>query len=121
MSRLRLAAGLVAAAVLIAACGGGSSPAASQASASQAPAGTSAVTIESFAFSPQTITVPVGTAVTWTNKDSAPHTATFSDGGASSGRLAQGDTFTRTFDKPGTFTYACSIHPSMTGTVVLEP
>ena len=128
MSRLRLAAGLVAAAVLIAACGGGSSPAASQAPASQAPApasqapaGTSAVTIESFAFSPQTITVPVGTAVTWTNKDSAPHTVTFSDGGASSGRLAQGDTFTRTFDKPGTFTYACSIHPSMTGTVVVEP
>ena len=136
MPGLRLAAGLVAAAVLVAACGSGGTPAptaapatsapesqapATAAPASQAPAGTAAVMIESFAFNPQAITVAAGTAVTWTNKDSAPHTVTFSDGGASSGRLAQGDIFTRTFDKPDTFTYACSLHPSMTGTVVVGP
>ena len=132
MSHLRLAAGLVAATLLVAACGGGGSPkpatpaptataTATPAPASQAPAGAAAVKIEGFAFSPQTITVSIGTTVTWTNRDSATHTVAFDDGSASSGRLAQGDQFERSFDKPGTFTYACSIHSAMKGTVVVQP
>ncbi len=132
MPRLPIAAGLIGAALLVAACGASSTPkpatpaptgapTATPAAASQAPAGAASVTIAGFAFNPPTITVSVGTTVTWSNQDSATHTVTFSDGSTSSGRLAQGGQFQRSFDKAGTFTYACSIHSSMTGTVVVQP
>lgn len=81
---------------------------------------TDTVAIQNFAFSPETITVKVGTKVTWTNKDSAGHTVTgdTSDGPASD-TLAQGASYSFTFSKAGTFTYACSIHPDMKGTVIV--
>jgi plastocyanin len=76
------------------------------------------VTIQNFAFSPQTITVAPGTTVIWTNKDNVDHTVT-SDTGAwpDSGSLATNQTFSHTFAKAGTFAYHCSIHPSMTARV----
>ena len=79
------------------------------------------VTIENFAFSPAAITVKKGTTVTWTNKDSAMHTVTETDGqdGPKSGDLATGKSYTFTFDKVGTYKYDCSIHTSMTGTVTV--
>lgn len=78
------------------------------------------VTIQNFAFSPQTLTVKPGTKVVWTNRDSVAHTVT-SDSGAwpDSGPIASGQTFAHTFGKPGTYAYHCHIHPSMTATVVV--
>lgn len=81
---------------------------------------TNTVSIQNFAFSPATIKVKVGTKVTWTNKDSAAHTVTGdSSDGPASGTLAQDATYSFTFTKAGTFNYACSIHPSMKGTVIV--
>ena len=76
------------------------------------------VTIQNFAFDPIVLTVTVGTTVTWTNKDSAGHRPTFAD--FASGTLATGDTFQHTFDTAGTFDYHCSIHPSMTGKIIVK-
>ena len=75
-------------------------------------------TIASFTL--ETFSVPAGTTVTWQNDDSAPHTATASDGSFDSGSLDQGQTFSHTFEAAGTFEYACAIHPTMTGTVTVE-
>jgi len=85
-----------------------------------AAAGEEAITIEGFAFGPADITVPAGTTVTWTNNDSAPHTVTADDGSFGSENLATGDTFSFTFGTPGTYTYHCNIHPSMTATITVE-
>ena len=81
--------------------------------------GDAAVEIVDFSFSPGTIEVTVGTTVTWTNNDSAPHTVTADDGAFDSGEIAQGGTFSFTFDTAGTYTYFCEIHPDMTGSVVV--
>jgi plastocyanin len=77
-----------------------------------------AVTIEGFAFSPGTVTVNVGDSVAWTNNDGATHTATGS--GFDTGNIANGASASVTFQSAGTFDYACSIHPQMTGTVVVR-
>lgn len=77
-----------------------------------------AVTMQNFAFNPSKLQVKVGDTVTWTNQDSAPHTVT---GDAfQSAQLAAGGTYSFTFDKAGTYAYKCSIHPTMTGTVVVK-
>jgi plastocyanin len=83
-----------------------------------APVATSAVTIDNFAFAPKAVTVKVGSTVTWTNRDEEPHTVRAEDGSFKSGTLAGNNTtFSHMFTAPGTFTYHCSIHPYMTGTV----
>lgn len=79
-----------------------------------------AVTIENFAFSPAELTVPAGTTVVWTNNDSGQHTVV-GDDDLSSPRLGQADTYEHTFTTAGTYAYACGIHPSMRGTVVVTP
>ncbi|MRH89728.1 plastocyanin [Nocardia sp. SYP-A9097] len=84
-----------------------------------APAGPNAVTIGNFAFAPASLTVPVGTTVTWTNRDEEPHNVAAGDGGFHSPNLGAGATYTFTFTKAGTFTYICAIHPFMHGTVVV--
>ena len=78
------------------------------------------VEISGFAFVPSTLTVSVGTTVTWTNKDSAPHTVTSNDNLFESGNLAKDATFSYTFEQKGTFNYHCKIHPSMTGKIIVE-
>ena len=84
-------------------------------------AGGATVEISGFAFSPASITVKVGDSVTWTNKDSAPHTVTAADGSFDSGSLAQNASFSFTFQKAGTYTYRCTIHPTMpTATVIVQ-
>jgi plastocyanin len=90
-------------------------------SPSPARAQAQAVAIVDFAFDPATLEVPVGTTVTWTNQGAAPHTVTADDGTFDSGTLQPGGTFSMTFDTPGTFTYHCEIHPSMTATIVVTP
>ncbi|MFI9723113.1 cupredoxin family copper-binding protein [Streptomyces sp. NPDC052396] len=83
-----------------------------------APAAANRVTIAGFAFSPSTLTVSKGTTVTWTNNDSAPHTVTGS--GLNSPTLSRGATYSFKFNSTGTFSYICTIHPSMHGTVVVK-
>jgi plastocyanin len=80
-----------------------------------------AVSVKEFAFSPGTITVAAGTAVTWTNNETGvAHTTTSDDGVWNSQTIQPGEDFTTVFADPGTFTYFCSIHPSMTATIVVE-
>lgn len=81
--------------------------------------GPQTITIQNFAFSPPAMTVKVGTAITWTNKDSTPHKITADDGSFDSGILNQGDTFAFQFNTPGTYPYICSIHPSMQATIIV--
>ncbi|HEY8093197.1 MAG TPA: cupredoxin family copper-binding protein [Acidimicrobiales bacterium] len=87
--------------------------------AAPAPAGDGAVSIKDFAFSPGDATVAVGTAVTWTNNDSATHRIKSGDGSFDSEDLKNGSTFEHTFDTAGTFEYVCGIHPSMKGTITV--
>ncbi len=77
------------------------------------------VSIKNFAFDPQTITIKTGTTVTWTNDDSVLHTVT-SDGNFDSGTLDKDETFSYTFDEEGTFSYICTIHPRMTGKIIVK-
>ena len=78
------------------------------------------VTIDNFSFGPQTITVKAGDTVTWTNHDDIPHTVTSSTKAFRSKALDTDDAFSFTFATPGTYSYFCSLHPKMTGTVVVE-
>ena len=77
------------------------------------------VSIEDFAYRPATIIIPVGTTVRWTNNGSVQHTVTDSQGTFDSGVLEPGQSFERSFDVPGTYSYICTIHPSMQGTVIV--
>jgi len=92
-------------------------PPAAPAAAPAAPAAT-AVEIRNYAFAPKEITVPAGTAVTWTNGDDDGHTVTGS--GLNSRTFGKGGTYSFTFASPGTFAYACSLHPQMKGTVKVQ-
>jgi plastocyanin len=84
--------------------------------------GVTQVTIQNFAFQPATIQVAKGTTVTWTNQDSAPHTIAFrASGMTGSGMLQRGQSFSYTFNTPGTYAYYCGVHPNMTGTVIVTP
>lgn len=82
-----------------------------------APGGTR-VSIVDFSYSPENLTVAVGTTVTWTNQDGSTHFVTFDD--LSSDGLRKNGTFERQFDTPGVYPYTCSRHPSMTGTVTVQ-
>ena len=84
----------------------------------QSPAG--AVSIDNFTFTPQSLTVKAGTTVTWTNRDDIPHTVVSTDGAFKSKVLDTDEKFSFTFSKPGTYPYFCSIHPKMTGKVVVQ-
>jgi plastocyanin len=86
-----------------------------------AASGTVNIDIQNYAFQPATITIKVGTKVTWTNLDAAPHTATSDTGIWDSGRLAQNATFSWVFDKAGTFAYHCIYHSMMLATIVVIP
>jgi plastocyanin len=87
--------------------------------AAPAAAGKVEVKIDSFNFSPAALTVKAGTEITWTNDDDIPHTVV-SNGIFKSKVLGTGEKFTFTASKPGTYSYSCSIHPNMTGKVVVE-
>jgi len=95
-------------------------PAASPAANTQAPATAQAVSIMNFAFDPPTLTVPVGTTVTWTNNDSTTHTVTADDGSFDSGNVDRGGTFSFTFSTAGTINYHCKIHPNMTASITVQ-
>jgi plastocyanin len=120
----------VAAVVVLAGCGsgGGMYGGGSQAKSTPAAAGAGgstaagAVAIRNFAFAPSTLTIKVGAKVTWTNQDSSPHNVTSTDGPSvnagttamfASANLDQGQSFSFTFTKAGTYYYECTIHRMM--------
>jgi plastocyanin len=78
------------------------------------------VKIDNFTFSPARITVQAGTSVTWDNGDDIPHTVTSSTKLFKSKVLDTANKFSFTFTTPGVFEYFCSLHPHMTGTIVVE-
>src|ERR1700745_633153 len=78
------------------------------------------VNIDQFTFYPKRITVKAGTTVTWTNEDDVPHTIVSSSKVFKSKALDTADKFSFTFTTPGTYDYFCSVHPHMTGAVVVE-
>ena len=86
---------------------------------SPSPQGGTAVAITDFKFSPATLTVPVGTTVTWTNQDEEPHTIAAKDGSFHSPGMDTHGTYSFTFTTPGSYDYICSIHPFMAGTVMV--
>ena len=92
-------------------------PSGSMAPASAPMGGVQAAEIKQFAYQPKTLEVPVGTTITWTNADGAPHSVTAKDGTFDSGLFGQGGTFTQKFDQAGTIAYICTRHGSMAGEV----
>jgi len=78
------------------------------------------VQIDNFTFKAPVTTVKVGTTVTWTNGDDIPHTVVSKDGFFKSKVLDTGDRFSFTFAKAGQFGYFCSLHPHMTGTIIVK-
>ena len=90
----------------LAACGGSSSP------------GPTTVDIEAFKYKAAKVTVQAGAKVTWVNRDTAGHTATFSK--LDTDRLEKGDRRALTFEQPGRYRYVCAFHAFMTGEVIVE-
>jgi amicyanin len=88
--------------------------------ARSAPATDAGVDIDQFTFLPRRITVKAGTTVTWINEDDVPHTIVSSSKVFKSKALDTADKFSFTFTTPGTYDYFCSVHPHMTGAVVVE-
>jgi amicyanin len=110
----RSVATIVAAAALTVAVGGFETIRAEQTNAG------SQVTVDNFSFAPATTTIAVGTTVTWTNHDDIPHNIVSPDDKFKSPGLDTDQTFSHTFAAAGTYTYYCSIHPRMTGKVVVR-
>ncbi len=146
--KLELAAWLGAATLVLAACAGGGAPPAPATPGPQAPTaaptaepvataepappseagsscevvdgdGATTAVVAGFAF-PAGLSVPAGEAITWTNRDRAPHTVTFDDGSCSSGSLGAGASKTVRYDVPGTYPFHCAIHPNMTGSLEVK-
>ena len=84
------------------------------------PVAGNAITIRNFAFGPQVVTVKPGSTVHWANGDSEAHTVTSDTGAFGSPVLQPGAGYSFTFTKPGTYSYHCTIHPFMTGKVVVS-
>jgi plastocyanin len=87
---------------------------------SQENAGKYDVTIDNFSFSPMALTVPAGTQVTWINHDDVPHTVVSTDNKFKSQALDTDEKFSYTFADAGTYEYYCSVHPKMTGKIIVE-
>jgi 3',5'-cyclic-AMP phosphodiesterase len=84
-----------------------------------AAAGGRQVAVDNFSFAPATTAVPVGSTITWTNHDDVPHNVVSTEKKFASPVLDTDEQFSHTFDVKGTYQYYCSIHPKMTGQVVV--
>jgi len=78
------------------------------------------INIANFAFSPNNLNIKVGDKVTWTNNDSVTHHVVSDTGVFDSGDMSQGQAFNFTFNTAGSYSYHCSIHPEMTGTIIVK-
>ncbi len=86
-------------------------------SAQAQPQSANEVEISNFAYQPSMLTVPVGTEVTWNNRDPAFHTVTSNDGSFDSDDIMTDGRFSHTFDQPGSYPYHCKLHPLMQGVI----
>jgi plastocyanin len=77
------------------------------------------LTMQNYMYQPANIQVRTSTTVTWTNQDNVAHSVTFKNGMKGSGLLSQGQSFSSTFNTPGTYQYYCTVHPSMVATVTV--
>jgi plastocyanin len=77
------------------------------------------IEIHDYAFVPADITVPIGTKITWINRDETPHTVAENDKQFRSPALDTDEQYTRTFDKPGTYQYYCTLHSQMRGKIIV--
>jgi Icc protein len=82
-------------------------------------AGAQDVVVDNFSFAPATASVAVGATITWTNRDDVPHNIVSTEQKFKSPVLDTDERFVHRFDAPGTYTYFCSIHPKMTGQIVV--
>jgi plastocyanin len=83
--------------------------------------GATTVTIDNFSFAPMQLEIKAGTEVTWINKDDVPHTVVSDDHKLFKSRALDTDEkFSFTFKDPGTYEYFCSVHPKMTGKIVVK-
>ena len=105
----QIMAGLAVCGLLIAA-----QPAAAQTAAA------ATIEIKDFDFHPMDVTIAAGGSVTWKNRDGEPHTVTSTQGLFRSGAIDEGESFTYKFDRPGTYSYLCSVHPKMRATVTVQ-
>src|SRR5215471_17308995 len=87
---------------------------------SHARAADAEVTVDNFTFSPQTLTIKAGTKVTWTNRDDIPHIVASTTKAFRSPALDTDDSYSFTFTTAGSYEYFCSLHPHMTGTIVVQ-
>jgi len=79
------------------------------------------IVIDNFSFSPKTFTVPVGTTVTWANHDQVEHVVASADHRFQKSPVVEpGQSFSQTFAAAGTYSYFCSIHPRMTGKIIVN-
>src|SRR5207249_12308902 len=85
-----------------------------------APAKTATVTIGNFTFGPMQVSVPVGGTVTWVNADDVPHTIRATDNAFASRPVDTDQRYSFTFTKPGVYSYYCSLHPRMTGKIIVR-
>ena len=83
-------------------------------------AAAASVNIDNFVFGPETLTVTPGTTVTWTNRDDIPHTVVANDKSFKSKVMDTDEKFSFTFTKPGEYGFFCSLHPHMTGKVIVK-
>jgi len=111
----------------VTACGGYNSPSSPSVTPTQAPAGSTMVTISSgasaqttTAFGTNPLTIATGTTISWLNGDNTVHTSTADGNQWSSGDIPPGGRFNFTFASAGRFTYRCQIHPNMTGTILVQ-
>ena len=81
---------------------------------------TARIKIDNFAFVPDVLTIAPGTTVTWVNADDVPHVVRTEDKTIKSPALDTDETFSYTFEKEGTYSYFCSLHPKMVGKVVVQ-
>lgn len=78
------------------------------------------VTVDNFSFTPKELTVAAGTTITWVNHDDVPHTVVSTDKKFRSKALDTDDQFSFTFTDAGTYAYFCSVHPIMTGKIIVN-
>lgn len=97
-----------------------SAPAAGAACAPSSEAGGVAVAIEDFTFNPADITASVGQTITFSNSDSAPHTATLDDDTCTTPNISQGGSDGLVFNAAGTYPFHCNVHPNMKGTITIS-
>ena len=95
-------------------------PQASAAQSSRPRSQTHVVTIDGFAFKPDVVTVKAGATIVWRNTDPVPHTATAKEAGLDSGAIPANGSYRFVAKKKGRFTYICTFHPVMRGTLVVE-